>query len=73
MTTEPNTLHSRRALVYAGCKSERTAGCLLCLRYFKNEHGVSIHVGKIHNKPVSRRGAEVAEKGLTSNLESKII
>lgn len=27
-----------------------TAGCLLCLRYFKNEHGVSIHVGKVHNR-----------------------
>jgi hypothetical protein len=26
-----------------------TAGCLLCGQWFKNKHGVSIHVGKIHN------------------------
>lgn len=32
----------------------KSCGCLLCGRYFKNEHGVSIHVGKTHNNPKIR-------------------
>lgn len=33
-----------------------TSGCLLCGRYFKNDHGVSIHVAKVHNNKPKAQG-----------------
>ncbi len=48
-----------------------SAGCLLCGRYFKNHHGASIHIGKIHNKrPVSRGAAEGTENETSNTIEN---
>jgi hypothetical protein len=41
--TQPNRTEPNRT-------EPKTSGCLLCGRYFKNDHGASIHIGKTHNK-----------------------
>ncbi len=46
----------------SGVRSQESgsSGCLLCGKWLKNEHGVSIHVGKVHNNP--KRGEDHGTK-----------